>query len=190
MKRPASRLPLIALAILLPAGLLAGCGESEPASQQALCKVIEQARKDYRAAVEDPNQLAGEKRKAELIAQTRQALGQAVPGGKVEGWLVSFEVARGYNMDTRNTAYARFRFACGTFGTPSAMTADKVNLLQPDSPVYASVMALRSDQKIKLSGTLIPDFKGKYAFHELSVTESGAFNAPEFAIRLERIEPR
>lgn len=170
-----------AIVLLVLIAFLASRGDSEsqktgagaaPAAEQGFCGAINQSRQAFQGAERAANDLQKEERQkaARLLRKTRMA--RAVPDSLVIGWFAKVEEI----TPIEEGAFASFTLPCG------AALKGKVGKENDFSP---SLRALQLGAAVTIVGILKPTSgEGKDAFQELSLTESGSMDEPEFGFHL------
>jgi len=163
-------------------GLISAAQAGElPASQKAFCEAIETGRAAYTKAAADTNRLRGSQAKAAAVEQLNKTLAPILMSDEFRGWVG--KVADVTQLPS-GRAYVSVALPCGA----ELSTIDK-SAVAPDSAVFQTVAALDVGTVVRLSGRLVPHPSRPGQVYEMSFTEQGRVEAPEYAFAFTGLEP-
>jgi hypothetical protein len=154
-------------------------GPAMPSDEKSFCDAVESYSKQYRAA--EGNQI-----REEAIATQRN---RDTRTGKVAGWVGTVD-----RIDTSLAGTVGFAVKLPCSETTIVATwnnaisdASWSTRVKESDPLYKTLSGLSKDQKVEIAGEIV---KGEKGVVEMSATESGGMNAPEFLFRFTAVLPK
>lgn len=145
---------------------------------QSFCRLIDRYRDRYEAA-HDATELERDSLELDVIAQRAKELSALLPDGMVNNWSVKID---SITPDSNGRdVYLDLDLPCNAVlkTTPSYP-------IKSHSPLFGVVKGLRAGDNIIVTGSLIAG-GGKHGFKEMSITDSGSMDEPEYALRITKI---
>lgn len=154
--------------------------EKSAANQERFIRAVIEAREVYRKA---PHDLAAGAARVIRKQQICAALGSA----SVRNWEGTI-----YDLSSNSDGKGVLTITIGphvwikTWNNSLSDIGDNT-LLSPSSPVYAAALSLRKGQKVRFSGSFIPNDTD--CVREGSLTQNGSMTDPEFIMRFTELGP-
>ena len=168
-------------AVVLCSQVMEGVREAElpkPTKQLAFCRGVELARKAYRTAIDEKNEIRQNQLTTRARLSRKMLLVELLPDGTITEWIG--RVGRISDESFGGAVGVQVRFGLG---------CDALLVTTNDLSAHRSELGrLEVRQYVTVSGMLVPDPTGKDAFKELSLTETGGMLEPEFAFELSLME--
>ena len=140
-----------------------------PNVERDFCEIIERGRVSYSNASSDQNRLRAEQQQAVTREVRKGRMESLLRSPDLEDWVVTVKsVDRNF---FGSDCDLRVKLPCE--GTLVATVAH-------DSSLFSIASNLNIGSSIRVSGALKPTQTGKDAFSELSLTESGGMDSPDF----------
>jgi len=151
-----------------------------PPDQQEFVKAVDSARNAYKSA-------ANEMLKGIERVNRRKAICKALNGPNVKNWIGKIAQLRSAGKDARGV----LAVSIGTKITVKTWNNDFSDLnfdtlINTDSPLFASVSAMKVGDSVVFSGHFFPSEED--CVKEGSLTTSGSMNDPEFIFRFRQVE--
>jgi hypothetical protein len=164
--------------------IIASCGSAlatdVPEDQKAFTEVIDRF---VRAYAEAQNDMA----KGATRQQRAKAICAAIKSPMVRDWIGTV-----YKLSSNDEGKGVLGLTLSdhlwvkTYNNAFSDTGDHT-LIDPESPVFAKAVALKEHQRVRFSGSFLPDSKD--CFREGSMTLGGSMDEPEFLFRFSDISP-
>lgn len=157
-------------------------GPAIPESQAAFTDVIATARDVYDAAANDLAK-GGER------PRRGQAICAALPSPEISNWIGTV-----YRLTTSNKGLGVLSVELPgdiwLSTSPSELfDAFEKTLIEPESPLFATLSTLETGQMIAISGTFFKDTSGVDCYREMSLLMDGTMGQPEFIFRFTDVRP-
>lgn len=151
--------------------------DNRPEGQKTLDGIVKKFQESYGKASNELKKSAERAKRAERVAAAFQ--GQAA----FSGWVGKLD-----KMKTTSKGHAYITVKCGRFSlctTNNEMSealSDVKTLIKAGSPLFKKISEMEEGDRVRVSGKFIPDDEGKDHFSEMSLTEYGSMDEPNYIV--------